>query len=61
MFEWDTWVCGESGLTVKDLTHHPSSWAPGVLLIVCFVCVVFWCGVLGLGFLSSFTTNLHVQ
>ena len=26
---------------------------PGVLVIVCFVFVLFGCGVLGLGFLSS--------
>ena len=32
---------------------------PGVLVIVCFVFVLFWCGVLGLVFFFSyFTTNL---
>ena len=31
---------------------------PGVLIVVCFVIVLFWCGVLGLFFYSSFTTNL---
>ena len=32
---------------------------PGVLVIVCFMFVLFWMGCIGSGF-SSFTTNLHL-
>ena len=40
-----------------SLTHHPSSqgWAPRCpSVIVCFVFVLFWCGVLSLGFFLLF-------
>ena len=64
MFEWDTWVCGESWLTVKNLTHHPSSqgWAPRCPSHCAFhVCIVLvWCIGSGFSFFSPFTTNLHV-
>ena len=49
-------------LTIKALTHHPSSqgWAPRCPIHFVFTClyILFWGGVPGLGFLSSLPLRL---